>query len=313
MSVELLAPAAIAIEPTPQRVFEGPAGTSLKRTVSAYVELTKPRLVLLVLMTTAVGFWLGARGRFDVVAFLVALAGTGLVGGAACAWNQIVERDRDARMKRTARRPLPSGRAALVPGACFATVLLAAGLGALWWLSTAAALVALATFVLYVCVYTPLKPRTTLNTAVGAVPGALPPLIGWAAAGAGLGTEAWTLFLIVFLWQFPHFLAIAWIYRDDYERAGMRMLPGVDRSGRLTSLQACATCALLIPAGLLPWLAGVAGPFYAAGALVAGLFYLKGAARFAQSVGDASARRLLRASFVYLPVILILLLLNTAR
>jgi protoheme IX farnesyltransferase len=169
---------------------------------------------------------------------------------------------------------------------------------------------ALLTFVLYVAVYTPLKPLTTLNTAVGAVPGALPPVIGWAAATGQLGIEAWALFLIVFLWQFPHFLAIAWIYRDDYTSAGYRMLPSVDLSGAITGRQAAGYALALIPAGLLPAVVGLAGPVYFAGALALGMVYFSCALRFWSTVSESSARRLLRASFLYLPAVLVLLLLN---
>ena len=173
-----------------------------------------------------------------------------------------------------------------------------------------AAEVALATFVLYVFVYTPLKTRTTLNTVIGAIPGALPPVIGWAAATGRLGIEAWALFLIVFLWQFPHFLAIAWIYRDDYERAGFRMLTVGRRRRQDDGLSGGLVRAGLVPAGLLPAIVGLAGPVYFAGALLLGLVYLVAAARFWLDASDLRARRLLRTSFVYLPAILLLLLLN---
>ena len=173
-----------------------------------------------------------------------------------------------------------------------------------------AAGVALTTLVLYVFVYTPLKPVTTLNTAVGAVPGALPPVIGWAAATGRLGVEAWALFLIVFLWQFPHFLAIAWIHREDYRRGGHKMLPSVDPLGAMTGRQATYYALALMPAGLLPAVIGLAGGYYFAGALLLGLFYLAAAVRFWSDVSDLSARRLLRASFLYLPAVLALLLLN---
>jgi protoheme IX farnesyltransferase len=197
-------------------------------------------------------------------------------------------------------------------GACFfgwglgalGTVLLLVGAN---WL---AAIVAAGTVFLYVLVYTPLKSRTTLNTAIGAIPGALPPVIGWAAATGTLGIEAFALFLIVFLWQFPHFLAIAWIYRDDYARGGMKMLTEFDPQGLLTGRQATAYALALVPAGLLPTTIGLAGPLYFAGALVLGLIYLLAAARFWISVSDSTARRLLRTSFVYLPAVLLLLLLN---
>ena len=173
-----------------------------------------------------------------------------------------------------------------------------------------AAAVALTTLLLYVFVYTPLKPLTTLNTAIGAVPGALPPVIGWAAATGQLSVEAWALFLILFLWQFPHFLAIAWIYREDYARGGHKMLPIVDPTGAITGRQAAFHALALIPAALMPSAIGLAGPFYFAGALALGLFYLFFAVKFWSDVSDSSARRLLRASIVYLPLILLLLLLN---
>jgi protoheme IX farnesyltransferase len=214
-------------------------------------------------------------------------------------------------MRRTANRALPGGR--LVSSEAVACgVLLALSGTAVLLLGTSpiAAAIAVMTFVLYVFVYTPLKVRTTLNTVIGAIPGALPPLIGWAAATGGLGMKAWSLFLIVFLWQFPHFLAIAWIYRQDYERAGFRMLSVGDSGGRMTGRQASTYALALVPVGLLPALIGLAGPLYFAGALVLGLFYLCEAVRFWRDASDQRARRLLRASFVYLPAVLILLFLN---
>jgi protoheme IX farnesyltransferase len=279
--------------------------------LASYLSLTKPRLVLLVLMTVAVGFLLAARGRANPSRLGATLLGTALVAGGASALNQWLERTRDSLMRRTASRALPSGRLSPVEAVVFGVLLGALGtmvllLGA----NLLAALVALATFVLYVLVYTPLKPLTTLNTVVGAVPGALPPLIGWGAATGRLGIEAGALFLIVFLWQFPHFLAIAWIYREDYRRAGFRMLTERDVRGRITGSQAVSYALALVPAGLLPATVGLAGPLYFAGALVLGLVYLGEATWFWRDASDVRARRLLRASFVYLPTILLLLLLN---
>jgi len=278
--------------------------------LAAYLSLTKPRLVLLVLVTVAVGFLLGARGGGHPSTLAATLLGTALVAGGAGALNQWLERSRDALMRRTASRALPSGRLSPREALSFGlalgivgTSILLLGAGSL------AASVALATFVLYVAVYTPLKPLTSLNTVVGAVPGALPPLIGWGAATGRLGIEAWALFLIVFLWQFPHFLAIAWIYRDDYRRAGFRMLTAGDLRGRMTGCQAVSYALALIPAGLLPATIGLAGPLYFPGALALGLIYLGAAARFWLDASDLEARRLLRTSFVYLPTILLLLLL----
>jgi heme o synthase len=278
---------------------------------SAYVSLTKPRLVLLVLVTVAVGSFLGSRQSGHVltaVTLVSTLLGTALVAGGAGALNQFFERGRDAKMRRTASRALPSRRIAPAEAAIFGGLLSFAGtLILLLGANLLAASVAFATLLLYVFVYTPLKPLTTLNTVVGAIPGALPPLIGWGAAAGRLGLEAWTLFLIVFLWQFPHFLAIAWIHREDYKRAGFRMLTGADERGRLTGRQAVSYALALVPAGLLPATIGLAGPVYFVGALILGLLYLLDAVRFWLAVSESRARRLLWMSFVYLPAILLLL------
>jgi protoheme IX farnesyltransferase len=279
--------------------------------LSAYLALTKPRIGVMVLVTVATGFVLGARAASHPSTLLLTMLGTGLVAGGASAWNQYLERARDLRMRRTATRPLPSGRLSPLEAALFGTVITAAGLVILiLGVNRLAAVLAATTFFLYVVVYTPLKPRTTLNTVIGAVPGALPPVIGWGAATGQLGVEAWALFLIVFLWQFPHFLAIAWIYRDDYSRAGYRMLPTVDPRGAMTGRQAAGYALALVPGGLLPTVVGLAGIYYFAGALVLGVSYLWFAVRFWSETNDRTARRLLRASFVYLPLILILMLLN---
>ncbi|WP_240911126.1 heme o synthase [Paludisphaera soli] len=278
---------------------------------SAYISLTKPRIVLMVLITVGVGFLLGARGSAHPATLAAALIGSAMVAGGASALNMYLERDRDALMRRTKRRALPTGRLTPMEAAGFGVAL---GLGGtlvlLLGAGSTAAGVALATFLLYVFVYTPMKPLTTLNTAVGAVPGALPPVIGWTAATGTLSVEAWTLFLIVFLWQFPHFLAIAWIHRDDYARGGMKMLPEVDPDGSMTGRQAALHALALVPAGLLPTVVGLAGPWYFVAALGLGLFYLAAAVRFWADVNDATARRLLRTSILYLPAVLLLLVLN---
>jgi len=279
--------------------------------LSAFVALTKPRIVVMVLVTVAVGFVLGSNGTISVARLLVTVIGTGMVAGGASVWNQILERDRDGRMKRTAGRPLPSGKVSLAEAVAFGTVVVVVGVVALGlWANWLAAGVAATTFVLYVGCYTPLKSVTTLNTAVGAIPGALPPVIGWAAATGRLGIEPWALFLIVFLWQFPHFLAIAWIYRDDYARGGLKMLPSVDPDGAMTGRQAMWHALELLPAGLIPSAIGLGGRWYFVGALGLGIFYLIYAVRFWLDVNDRSARKLLRASFLYLPAILLLLLVD---
>lgn len=299
--------------PLPVEVTRDPSAvvTATPRAIDDYIALTKPKIVFLVLVTVTVGYLLGARGASSPLWLAAALLGTGLVAAGGSVWNQVVEHSRDARMRRTARRPLPSGRIAIGKAALFGSSLTVAGLALLLiGPHPIAAAVAGITFVLYAFVYTLLKPITTLNTAVGAVPGALPPVIGWAAATGQLGIEAWALFLIVFLWQFPHFLAIAWIYRDDYARGGYKMLPCVDPLGVLTARQAVGHALVLVPVGLLPVAIGLAGPYFFVGALLLGLYYLAAAVRFWQHVSDATARRLLGASFLYLPAILLLLLLN---
>ena len=279
--------------------------------VAAYVSLTKPRIVVMVLVTVGVGFLLGARGSAHPATLSLTLFGTALVAGGASTLNQWMERARDARMRRTANRALPRGRLGAVEAASFGVGLGLAGTAILLWgANWLAAAVAVSTLLLYVFVYTPLKPWTTLNTAIGAIPGALPPVIGWAAATETLGIEAFSLFLIVFLWQFPHFLAIAWIYREDYARGGLKMLPGVDPQGALTGRQATIYALALIPAGLLPATIGLAGPVYFIGALVLGLLYLVVAIQFWTGVSESTARRLLRMSFFYLPLVLLLLVLN---
>jgi protoheme IX farnesyltransferase len=302
----------IAPAPThPAGSFENETADGARSTMSAYLALTKPRIVVMVLLTVAVGYLLGARGRGNPLVLAWTLVGTALVAAGASGWNQVLERSRDARMRRTRRRPLPSGQITVWPAATFSTALTVVGVALLaWQTTTTAAGVALTTFLLYVAVYTPLKSVTTLNTAIGAVPGALPPLIGWAAATGDLGLPGWGLFLVVFLWQFPHFLAIAWIHRHDYARADLKMLPSVDPTGAITGRQAAGYALILVPGGLLPSVLGLAGHWYFAGALAAGLFYLAFAARFWFDVSDATARGLLRASIVYLPTVLSLLLLN---
>ncbi len=302
----------VTIEPVLTTALEPEAQEAERRSyVADYVILTKPRIAVMVLLTVAVGYALGAHGAGNWLTVAATLVGTGLVAASASAWNQVIERQRDARMRRTAKRPLPSGRLDPLPAAVFGSVLGLTGLSLLIGLvNLAATAVALATFVLYVAVYTPAKSRTTLNTAIGAIPGALPPVIGWAAATGNLGVEALALFLIVFLWQFPHFLAIAWIYREDYARAGHKMLPAVDPTGAMTGLQAVLYGLVLVPCGLLPSVVGLAGSVYFVGALIAGLYYFARAVQFWLHVSDRTARGLMRASFLYLPIILLLLLAN---
>ncbi len=275
-----------------------------------YLELTKPRVGVLVLFTVAAGAVLGARGLPEPGLLLNVLAGTALVVGGASALNQYLERHSDALMLRTENRPLPSGRLAAGEVLVFGLVL---GVAGVVYLAAAcprplASVVAATAFLSYVFVYTPLKRYTTLNTLVGAVPGALPPVIGWAAVRGSVGPEVTVIFLLVYLWQIPHFLAIAWMYRDEYGRAGLRMLPVVDRAGRMTARQMVSYCLALIPVSLTPALLGVAGPVYCVGVTTLGLAFLGSAIGFTRCLSAGAARRVLFVSLVYLPGVLFLLL-----
>jgi heme o synthase len=275
----------------------------------SYVVLTKPDVTFLVVITTVAGFYLGSTGPLDWVLMLHTLFATMLVAGGTAALNQYIERDMDAVMRRTAARPLPSGTLATRDVVIFGVLTIIAG--TLWLLlavNAIAALVALATTVLYLCAYTPLKTRTPLATAVGAIPGALPPLIGWAAARGSLSIGGWVLFAILFFWQFPHFMAIAWIYRRDYQAAGCQMLSVVDPAGSRVGLQAVLGALVLLPVSVLPAVERLAGPAYFGGALLLGLGQLAAAIWFARRLDEQSARLLLRASLIYLPAILVLLL-----
>jgi protoheme IX farnesyltransferase len=274
-----------------------------------YLELTKPRILVLVLFTVATGALLAGRGLPDWALLLHALLGTSLVAAGASALNQLLERDSDALMRRTEGRPLPAGRLQPAEVLVFG---LGLGAGGVAYLAVTlpqllATLVAAVTFVSYVFLYTPLKRKTSLNTLVGAVPGALPPVIGWAAVRGSIGPEVAALFVILFLWQVPHFLAIAWIYREDYARAGMCMLPVVDRDGGMSGRQMVSYCLALVPASLVPVVLGVAGPVYLVGAVLLGLGFLGCAVGFIRTPTLVQARRVLRASLIYLPALLALL------
>ena len=275
------------------------------RPLRIYLELTKPRLTFLALITALGGFLLGNQRPLNAAALLALLVGTASVGAGAGALNQYLEKERDSRMERTRRRPLPSGRihpdSALAFGvACSAAGLLILAAGA----NLLSAALAAVTLVSYLFIYTPLKSRTALCTLVGAIPGAIPPMIGWAAARGTLGIEAWILFSILFLWQLPHFLAIAWAWREDYARAGFRMLPVLDPEGRSTARQIVLYCVALIPVSLLPAALGSFGLFYFGAALLSGLGFLACGLATARVRSGPSARRLFLASILYLPVLL---------
>ena len=290
--------------------IEPAAGALARRRLAGFLALTKPRITFLVVLTTLVGFLVATPRPVPVLLLLHALVGTALAAGAAGALNQWAERRLDAEMRRTARRPLPSGQLAPLEAAVFGVGLTAAGTAylALTANGLASALAAV-TVASYLLLYTPLKRVTSLATVVGAVPGALPPMIGWAAARGRLGVGAWVLFGILFLWQMPHFLALAQLYRADYARAGFRMLTVEDATGRGAGRQAALYALALVPVSLLPTPLGLAGPVYFLGALALGIAFLAGAVAMAVDPSNpGTTRRLFHVSLLYLPAICVLLL-----
>jgi protoheme IX farnesyltransferase len=275
-----------------------------------WVELTKPRIVVASSLAALAG-GLAASHAVDPLLLVVAIVGVGLVSSSAGMLNQVLERATDALMPRTASRPLPAGRVTPLAATVVGVALGVGGLALLAWrangLTTALAFFAL---VAYLFVYTPLKRVTSFNTFVGAVPGALPPVLGWSAVANDLGPGAYALFALMFLWQLPHFLSIAWLYRDDYARGGMHMLPEHDPAGAITSRQVCVHAVALCVASLLPFAFGLAGPVYLVGAVLLGIYFLVPSFRFLRDHSDAAARRVLVASLVYLPGVLCLVALR---
>lgn len=293
--------------------MSSPAAPALSRRPNAradYLSLTKPRITAMVVFTAALGYIVASpRGGVDALALFAALVGTALVSAGASAANMLIERHSDARMQRTRDRPLPGGRLHPPAVAGFAVMLTLAGLIVLATCSGAlAAGVALVTWVSYVMLYTPLKAHSSLSTLVGAVPGALPPVIGWAAARQAIEPGAGLLFAIVFLWQIPHFLAIAWMFKDDYARGGLPMLPVIDSAGHMTGRQAVAHALALFVVSLAPAAVGLAGSTAFFGAVLLGLGLTAAALRLALRRDRHAARQLFFASLVYLPALCLLLL-----
>jgi protoheme IX farnesyltransferase len=275
-------------------------------------ELVKPRITTMVVVTAAGGAYLAGQGFPRLSLLLATLVGTGFVAGGASAFNQVVERDTDALMTRTADRPLPAGRMSREAALLFGTLVTLIGIAVLvTGTNLLTAFVGAFSFALYVLVYTPLKRRTSLATVVGAVPGALPPVMGWTAVAGQFDPGAAVLFGILFLWQLPHFLAIAWLCRDDYAAAGFPMLPVVEPDGRSTGRQATLYAVTLIPVSLLPSLLGLTGPAYFYGALTLGLVFLGFSVAFSRSLSLPAARRLLLASVIYLPMLLAMMVVDS--
>ena len=277
-------------------------------------ELTKARLTVLALLTTLVGFYVGVRGPMDYLLMFHTLLGTGLVAGGAAALNQLLERKYDALMQRTEDRPLPSGRLEPDTVLIFGGVCSAAGLVYLVFaVNLLTSLLGAITLGSYLFIYTPLKRVTPLNTAIGAIPGALPPLMGWTAARDQVNIEGWSLFAILFFWQLPHFLAIAWIYREEYARAGYAMLPVFDPDGRLTARHAVSHTMGLLPISLCPFLLRIEGVAYLAGAFALSVAFLWQAIQFARDLTIPRARQLFYASIVYLPLLLLFMVCDKVK
>lgn len=280
--------------------------------IAAYFELTKPRIAAMVLVITVLGFALGGDGLKPYDLLLFTLLGTGLSGAGASALNHYIERGVDAKMDRTKNRPLPTGTIQPAPALLYGLLMTLSGAVVLYlFVNLLAAALAFTSAVLYILVYTPIKRYSWINTPVGAVPGAIPPLIGWAAATGELNAGAWVLFFILFLWQHPHFYAIAWMYRDDYKRGGFKMLPVVHPDGKSTFRQSLAAAIILIPVSLWPTFVGMSGWLYFTGALLCGFWFLYACIRWRISESTADARKVLRVSVIYLPAILLLILVDS--
>lgn len=293
---------------TRDSVERGESGVACLGKLADYWMLTKPEVNFLVLISTLAGFYLGSAGDFRWMLLISTLIGTFLVASGTATLNEYMERGYDALMRRTAKRPLPAGRIKPHEALVFGLFLSAAGALILATVNALASFLAILTLVSYLVVYTPLKRKTALCTFVGAAPGAIPPLIGWAAARGTLSWEAWVLYLMLFLWQFPHFMSIAWMYRVDYARAGYLMLPPRDHQGRMMALQVVVFSVLLIPVSMIPALAGELRLTYLFGAILLGLLFASYGARLAAVRSNALARRMLMASVVYLPLVYALMM-----
>lgn len=284
---------------------------SVRKKIAAYVELTKPRITSLIMLTAAAGFCLGAEGGVNYLVLTHAMVGIGLLASGLGTLNQFMERDLDVLMRRTADRPLPTHRLQPIEALLFGiTLVVAAELYLALFTNALTTVLGFAVVAGYLFAYTPLKTRTSFSTFVGAFPGAMPPVLGWTAARGKLDVTALVLFAILFLWQFPHFLAIAWMYREDYGRAGICMLPVIEPDGRVTGQQIIAYTVMLVPVSLLPTVLGVSGKIYFVAALVLGLLFLASGVRAALSKSNQHARQLLMASVFYLPLLFGVMVLN---
>ncbi|MCA1626219.1 MAG: heme o synthase [Acidobacteria bacterium] len=284
---------------------------SANEKLAAYVELTKPRIAFMLVLTAAAGFYLGAKNGFDLLLFVNSIIGISLLAFGVATLNQVWEKRTDALMERTAKRPLPTqkitGTEALIFGILLCVV---AEIYLAFLVNGLTALLGLIVIIGYVLLYTPLKTRTSASTAIGAIPGALPPLMGWTSSANEISLGAWVLFAMLFLWQFPHFLAIAWMYREQYAKAGILMLPVVEPEGKITARQIVIFTILLLPVSLAPFFIGLAGWVYLIGASLLGIWFLWASVKAARAKSVEDARKLLLVSVLYLPLIFALMVFN---
>jgi heme o synthase len=288
-----------------------PKVAGVRERIAAFVELTKPRIAFMLVLTSAAGFYIGTKGSFDVALFVNSMIGILLLAFGVATLNQYIERDTDALMDRTAKRPIPTSRISANEALVFGILQCAVSEIYLYFLvNPLTAVLGLTVIVGYVFLYTPLKTRTSASTAIGAIPGAMPPLMGWTAAANEVTIGAWALFALLFLWQFPHFLAIAWMYKEQYAKAGIKMLPVVEPDGRITARQIVLFAIMMVPVSLAPFFLGFAGLIYLIGATILGVWFLFESVKTARAKTVERARRLLMVSVLYLPLIFGLLVVD---
>lgn len=284
---------------------------SLKEKLAAFLELTKPRIAFMLVLTSAAGFYLGSKGSFDFLLFINSTIGITLLAFGVATLNQFIERRTDALMERTAKRPIPTQKVSPAEALVFGLILtVSAEIYLAFLVNPLTAILGLVVIVGYVLLYTPLKTKTSASTAIGAIPGAMPPLMGWTSSANEITLGAWVLFALLFLWQFPHFLAIAWMYKEQYRKAGILMLPVVEKEGRLTAIQIVTFTVMLLPISIAPFFMGFAGSIYLIGASILGLWFLVSSIQTARAKSVEQARKLLLVSVLYLPVIFALMVFN---
>ena len=283
----------------------------MKEKLAAFLELTKPRIAFMLVLTSAAGFYLGSKGSFDFLLFINSTIGITLLAFGVATLNQFIERRTDALMERTAKRPIPTQKVSPAEALVFGLILtVSAEIYLAFLVNPLTAILGLVVIVGYVLLYTPLKTKTSASTAIGAIPGAMPPLMGWTSSANEITLGAWVLFALLFLWQFPHFLAIAWMYKEQYRKAGILMLPVVEKEGRLTAIQIVTFTVMLLPISIAPFFMGFAGVIYLVGASLLGLWFLVSSIQTARAKSVEQARKLLLVSVLYLPVIFALMVFN---